>query len=115
MSRIDSSTRLAAIAESNWPPAPDEPIYLVMRLYWPKTKPPSILSVDKRTWKPPAVERVAQLDDRLFFGDGFLALCFFGELLEFVLLGSHEARRDDKLGAVVDGHVEQDHVFRGHE
>jgi hypothetical protein len=23
--------------ESNWPPAPDGPIYLVMRLYWPKT------------------------------------------------------------------------------
>ena len=24
--------------ESNWLPAPDGPIYLVMRLYWPKTK-----------------------------------------------------------------------------
>src|SRR5258707_2865515 len=29
--------------ESNWLPAPDGPIYLVMRLYWPKTPPPSIL------------------------------------------------------------------------
>jgi hypothetical protein len=26
--------------ESNWLPAPDGPIYLVMRLYWPKTDPP---------------------------------------------------------------------------
>ena len=30
--------------ESNWLPAPDGPIYLVMRLYWPKTEPPSILA-----------------------------------------------------------------------
>ena len=29
--------------ESNWLPAPNGPIYLVMRLYWPKTEPPSIL------------------------------------------------------------------------
>ncbi len=29
--------------ESNWLPAPAYPIYLVMRLYWPKTTPPSIL------------------------------------------------------------------------
>ena len=29
--------------ESNWLPAPDGPIFLVMRLYWPKTEPPSIL------------------------------------------------------------------------
>jgi Protein of unknown function (DUF1214) len=29
--------------EANWLPAPDGPIYLVMRLYWPKTAPPSIL------------------------------------------------------------------------
>ena len=29
--------------EANWLPAPNGPIYLVMRLYWPKTEPPSIL------------------------------------------------------------------------
>jgi len=27
--------------ESNWLLAPNGPIYLVMRLYWPKTEPPS--------------------------------------------------------------------------
>ena len=29
--------------ESNWLPAPNGPIYVVMRLYWPKTEAPSIL------------------------------------------------------------------------
>ena len=29
--------------EANWLPAPNGPIYLVMRLYWPKTEAPSIL------------------------------------------------------------------------
>jgi len=33
--------------ESKWLPAPDGPIYLVMRLYWPKTDPPSILPAGK--------------------------------------------------------------------
>jgi len=42
--------------ESNWLPAPDGPIYLVMRLYWPKTTPPSILPPGEGTWKPPAVK-----------------------------------------------------------
>jgi len=41
--------------ESNWLPAPNGPIYLVMRLYWPKTEPPSILPVGDGTWSPPAV------------------------------------------------------------
>jgi len=30
--------------QANWLPVPDGPIYLVMRPYWPKTTPPSILS-----------------------------------------------------------------------
>src|SRR4029077_2711722 len=34
--------------ESNWLPAPNGPIYLVMRLYWPKTEPPSILPAGER-------------------------------------------------------------------
>ncbi len=41
--------------ESNWLPAPDGPIYLVMRLYWPKETPPSILPPGKGTWQPPGV------------------------------------------------------------
>ena len=41
--------------ESNWLPAPNGPVYLVMRLYWPKTDPPSILPPGQGTWGPPAV------------------------------------------------------------
>jgi hypothetical protein len=41
--------------ESNWLPAPNGPIYLVMRLYWPKTEPPSILPAGDGTWKPPGI------------------------------------------------------------
>ena len=41
--------------ESNWLPAPNGPVYLVMRLYWPKTEAPSILPPGKGTWQPPAV------------------------------------------------------------
>ena len=41
--------------EANWLPAPDGPIYLVMRLYWPKNTPPSILPVGEGTWQPPAL------------------------------------------------------------
>jgi hypothetical protein len=44
--------------ESNWLPAPGGPIYLVMRLYLPKTGPPSILPPGEGTWKPPAVKKV---------------------------------------------------------
>jgi hypothetical protein len=41
--------------ESNWLPAPNDLIYLVMRLYWPKTEPPSILPAGEGTWKPPGI------------------------------------------------------------
>jgi hypothetical protein len=41
--------------EANWLPAPDDTIYLVMRLYWPKETPPSILPAGEGTWKPPAI------------------------------------------------------------
>jgi hypothetical protein len=41
--------------DSNWLPAPNDPIYLVMRLYWPKTEPPSILPPGEGTWKPPGL------------------------------------------------------------
>jgi hypothetical protein len=41
--------------ESNWLPAPDGSIYLMMRLYWPKTENPSILPPGEGSWKPPAI------------------------------------------------------------
>jgi hypothetical protein len=41
--------------EANWLPAPNGPIYVVMRLYWPKETPPSILPPGDGTWKPPGV------------------------------------------------------------
>jgi len=44
--------------EANWLPAPDGPIYLVMRLYWPKETPPSILPAGEGTWQPPAIAKV---------------------------------------------------------
>jgi hypothetical protein len=50
--------------EANWLPAPDGPIYLVMRLYWPKTDPPSILPPGEGTWQPPTVMRGGQADDQ---------------------------------------------------
>jgi hypothetical protein len=45
----------AADKKANWLPAPHGPIYMVMRLYWPKETPPSILPPGEGTWKPPAV------------------------------------------------------------
>jgi hypothetical protein len=44
--------------ESNWLPAPNDTIYLVMRLYWPRVAPPSILPVGEGTWKPPGIVKV---------------------------------------------------------
>ncbi len=45
--------------ESNWLPAPNGPIYLVMRLYWPKVEPPSILPAGEGTWQPPGVKHIS--------------------------------------------------------
>jgi hypothetical protein len=44
--------------EANWLPAPSGPIYLVMRLYWPKTEAPSILPPGTGTWQPPSIKKV---------------------------------------------------------
>jgi len=44
--------------EANWLPAPDGPIYMVMRLYRPNETPPSILPPGEGTWNPPAVMQV---------------------------------------------------------
>jgi hypothetical protein len=41
--------------ESNWLPAPNGTIYLVMRLYWPKTEAPSLLPAGSGAWKPPGL------------------------------------------------------------
>jgi hypothetical protein len=45
--------------EANWLPAPNDTIYLVLRLYWPKTEPPSILPPGEGTWQPPGIKRVS--------------------------------------------------------
>src|SRR5258708_38882726 len=45
--------------ESNWLPAPNDLIYLVMRLYWPKTEAPSVLPAGEGSWQPPAIVRAA--------------------------------------------------------
>jgi len=42
--------------ESNWLPAPIDDFVLMMRLYWPKEKDPSILN---GTWKVPGVKKVS--------------------------------------------------------
>jgi len=44
--------------EANWLPAPNDTIYLVMRLYWPKMEAPSILPAGEGTWKPPGIVKV---------------------------------------------------------
>ena len=41
----------------NWLPAPNGPIYLVLRLYWPKTEAPSILPAGEGSWSPPGIVR----------------------------------------------------------
>ncbi|MBB3979495.1 hypothetical protein GGQ64_004737 [Rhizobium azooxidifex] len=45
--------------EANWLPAPNDTIYLVMRLYWPKSEAPSILPAGEGSWQPPGVKRVS--------------------------------------------------------
>jgi uncharacterized protein (TIGR03000 family) len=42
--------------EANWLPAPEGKFVLMMRMYWPKEKDPSILD---GSWKPPAAKKVS--------------------------------------------------------
>jgi hypothetical protein len=42
--------------QANWLPAPNGPFVLMLRLYWPKERPPSLLD---GTWKPPPVEHMS--------------------------------------------------------
>ena len=44
--------------EANWLPAPNGPIFMVMRLYWPKETPPSILPPGEGEWRPPGIALV---------------------------------------------------------
>jgi hypothetical protein len=44
--------------ESNWLPALNDTIYLVMRLYWPRTDTPSILPAGAGSWQPPGIVQV---------------------------------------------------------
>jgi hypothetical protein len=41
--------------EGNWLPAPKDKFVLMLRLYWPKETPPSIID---GSWKPPGVKEV---------------------------------------------------------
>ena len=41
--------------ENNWLPAPKDKFILMLRMYWPNEKPPSIIN---GTWKPPACKKV---------------------------------------------------------
>jgi hypothetical protein len=43
--------------EANWLPAPKDKFILMMRLYWPKEKAPSILN---GSWTPPPVKLAAK-------------------------------------------------------
>lgn len=47
--------RIQGPKEANWLPAPTGKFNLMLRLYWPKETPPSIID---GTWKPPAVQQV---------------------------------------------------------
>lgn len=47
--------------DANWLPAPNGPIYLVMRLYWPKTESSSVLPAGEGTWNPPGVTKVNEM------------------------------------------------------
>jgi hypothetical protein len=44
--------------EANWLPAPNDTVYLVMRLYWPKTEAPSTLPAGAGSWQPPGIVKV---------------------------------------------------------
>lgn len=44
--------------EANWLPAPKGNFILMMRMYWPKEEPPSILPAGEGTWVPPGVKKL---------------------------------------------------------
>lgn len=44
--------------EANWLPAPNDTVYIAMRLYWPSTGALSILPPGEGTWQPPGIVKV---------------------------------------------------------
>jgi hypothetical protein len=50
-----SHVKPADVPEANWLPAPADRFILMMRMYWPKETPPSILD---GAWSPPPVKKV---------------------------------------------------------
>jgi hypothetical protein len=50
--------------QANWLPAPNDLIYLVMRLCRPKTEAPSILPPGEGTWKPPGIVKAKLVTPR---------------------------------------------------
>ena len=50
--------------ESNWLPAPAGPMFVVMRIYWPRTEPPSVYPLGKGSWQPPGIIPVRNLNAR---------------------------------------------------
>jgi hypothetical protein len=49
-----SHEKPANVSQANWLPAPSDQFILMMRMYWPKETPPSILD---GTWSPPPVKK----------------------------------------------------------
>jgi hypothetical protein len=49
-----SHDKPAKVPQANWLPAPSDQFILMMRMYWPKERPPSILD---GTWSPPPVKK----------------------------------------------------------
>lgn len=52
---IISATAPGPELEANWLPAPSAPFSLVLRMYMPKTKAPTILPAGRGSWRPPVV------------------------------------------------------------
>jgi hypothetical protein len=48
----------ANVPQANWLPAPKGNFILMMRMYWPKASPPSILPPSNPTWVPPPVTKM---------------------------------------------------------
>ncbi|WP_313954075.1 DUF1254 domain-containing protein [Accumulibacter sp.] len=57
--------------ESNWLPAPNGPMFVVMRMYWPRTEAPTVYPLGKGEWKPPQLLPIGNLNalDVRRFGD----------------------------------------------
>lgn len=48
--------------EANWLPAPDGPMFIVMRLYWPSREAPSVYPLGDGSWSPPGIVPVRNLN-----------------------------------------------------